>query len=202
MQQIVIIGAGGFGAEVAWVCRRAGIDVIGFCDDAAELQSGGLAGLPLLGAVEQAAATLASGTGCHIAVGDNRARLRLHERSRALGWRPVTVVDPTAVVAPDAVLGDGCFVGCGSLVSCATRVGGLVIINHQSTIGHDCVVGDYAQICPGARVSGACRIGEGALLGSNAVTIPGAGVGAWATLGAGAVALRGIPAGQGRVKLR
>ena len=34
----VVIGAGGFGREVAWTAAEAGLDVAGFCDDDPEAQ--------------------------------------------------------------------------------------------------------------------------------------------------------------------
>lgn len=200
--KIVIIGASGFGAEVAWVCRRAGIDVIGYCDDAESKLSGEFERLPLLGTIEHASETFGVAVHFHVAVGNNRARKQLAERAGRQGWMPVTVVDPSANCAPDAVLGDGCYVGIGSVISRGSTLGRQVIVNHQVTVGHDCIVEDYAQLCPGVRVSGGCRINEGALLGSNGVMIPGRTVGAWATLGAGGIALHDIPDGESQVRLR
>ena len=104
---VVLIGASGFGLEVHWVCRRAGLAVIGFCDDAADKQSGTFDGLPLLGSMDAAAGAFGGGTNFHVAVGDNRARQRLAERALARGWVPVSVVDPSALVAPDAVIDPG-----------------------------------------------------------------------------------------------
>lgn len=201
MNTFVLIGAGGFGREVLWVCRRAGLEAAGFCDDAAGLQAGLCDGLPLLGAIEQAAARLGPGTGFHCAAGDNRARERLAARALACGWAPVSIIDPSAAVAPDARLGAGTYVGIGSVVSCGSEIGRFVIVNHHVTVGHDARLGDFAQLCPGVRVSGGCAVGAGALLGSNAVVIPRCRVGAWATLGAGATAMRDVPDGEARVRL-
>jgi len=199
--QTVIIGASGFGGEVAWICQRAGIAVLGFCDDAAGKQTGAFAEHPLLGTIEAAAARLEGPVGFYVAVGDNRARQQLAARARRAGWQPVTVRDPSAICAPGVLVGEGSYLGIGCVVSRNTRLGCYVIVNHQATLGHDCEVADYAQICPGVRVSGGSRIGEGALLGSNAVTIPGVAVGAWAVLGAGGVALRAIPDGGHQIRL-
>ncbi len=204
MKHVIIIGASGFGGEVAWTLTRiagsaGGIKIMGFCDDAPEKKDGVWQGLPLLGSVES--------TGCggevwfHVAVGGNAARERLTARARARGWTPLTVTDPSAVVAADARIGDGCYIGAGAVVSCGTRIGEGVIINHQATVGHDAAVDAFAQICPGARVSGGCRIGARVLLGSNAVVIPCVSVGSDATVGASAVALRGVPDGGGVVRI-
>ena len=199
---VIIIGASGCGAEVAWVGQRAGFDIVGFCDDAADKQVGTFANRPQLGTIERAGETLGREVRFHVAVGNNRARQRLTERAEHLGWKALTIADPSAICAPDAVLGEGCYIGIGSVISCGATLGRGVIVNHHVTVGHDCAVGDFAQLCPGVRVSGGCRIGEGALLGSNAVTLPGRKVGAWATLGAGGLALRDIPDGESRVRIQ
>ncbi len=150
MKQVIIIGASGFGGEVAWVLERmaaqsGGTAIIGFCDDAPGKQCGVWRGLPLLGPVGAAACIGGAAGGevwFHVAVGGNAAR-------------------------------------------------------DQATVGHDAVVEAFAQICPGARVSGGCHIGARALLGSNAVVIPGVSIGADATVGATAAALRDVPDGGG-----
>ncbi len=198
MKPVVLIGAGGLGRELLWACGRAGMTVAGFCDDAADQQNGAFAGLPLLGNLEAAATRWGAGTKFQIAVGDNRARQRLAERAQAIGWEPVAIVDPTALVAPDAVIAPGAYVGIGSVVSCLARVERFAIVNHHVTIGHEAVIGAFAQLCPGARVSGNCVLGEGALLGSNAAILPGKRMGSWSVLGAGAVAMADI-ADQARV---
>ena len=199
---LVLIGASGFGCEVLWVCRRAGLNVAGFCDDAADKQSGEFGSLPLLGAMEQAAARMGAGTAFHIAVGDNRARERLAARAMACGWSPVSIIDPSALVAPDARVGAGTYVGIGSVVSCKSELGRFVIVNHHVTVGHDASVGAYAQLCPGVRVSGGCVLGEGSLLGSNAAILPGKRMGSWSVLGAGTVASTDLDANAHMVRMR
>lgn len=195
MRKLVIIGASGFGREVAWIVERIngsspGLELLGFCDDAEDKRTGLCGTYPLLGRVEEAAG---SGAGLFFcAIGNNRARQAVTARALAAGLKPLTLVDPTAVIAPGAVIGAGCYVGIGSVVSVGTRIGEGVLVNHHVCVGHDVVVDDFAQLCPGVNVSGGCRIGEGALLGTNAGTIPQRRVGAWATVGAGVTTMRDV----------
>jgi sugar O-acyltransferase (sialic acid O-acetyltransferase NeuD family) len=205
MRKLVIIGASGFGREVAWIAARINgaaprFEVLGFLDDAADKQAGAFGGYPLLGRVEQAAACGAELFFC--AIGDNRARQAVTARAITAGLEPLTLIDPSAAVAPDAALGSGSYVGFGSVVSTGARLGAGVIVNHHVTVGHDAAVGDFAQLCPGVRVSGGCVLGAGALLGSNACVIPGVKVGAWATVGAGSAALRDVADGGALVRIR
>ena len=193
--KIIIIGASGFGKEVAWIIGRMNsvapmFEIEGFCDDAPDKQEGMFAGYPLLGALANVKPT---GLGFICAIGDNRARQRVTAQAVGAGFSPVTVIDPTAAIAPDAVIGAGSFVGIGSIVSVGARLGKGVVVNNQVCVGHDATLGDFAQACPGVHISGGCDIGEGALLGTNAATLPLKKIGAWSTLGIGTTALRDIP---------
>lgn len=200
MKRVVILGAGGFGGEAAWILSRmpGGWNCIGFCDDAPEWAAEGFRhGLPLLGRIEDVAAETLF---FHCAVGRNVVRKALTERALARGWHALTILDPTALVAPSAVVGAGCFIGPAALVSNGAILGDGVIVNHQATVGHDARVGNFAQICPGARVSGGCVLEHEVLMGSNAVVVPGITVGAEATVAAGAAALRPVSRGATLVR--
>ena len=204
MRKLVIVGASGFGREIAWIVERINsakrmFEMLGFCDDADDKQTGMCGAYPLLGRIEAAAKSGAEVFFC--AVGNNRARQSVTARALALGLKPVTLIDPSAAIAPDAVLGEGGYMGIGSVVSTGARLGAGVIVNHHVTVGHDVRIGGFAQLCPGVRVSGGCQLGEGVLMGSNAVAIPLKRIGDWATLGAGSTAFADIPAGTTRVKL-
>jgi sugar O-acyltransferase (sialic acid O-acetyltransferase NeuD family) len=205
MKKLIIVGASGFGREVAWIVERINdetpsFEILGFSDDAEDRREGVCGVYPLLGPIE-AAAVKAGGVGFFCAVGNNRARQTLMARALSAGLEPVTLVDREAVLAPGVELGRGCFIGVGSVVSVGTKMGDGVIVNHQVTVGHDVTLGDFAQLCPGVRVSGGSTLGEGALMGSNACTIPCVRIGAWATVGAGAAALRDVQEGGSWVRL-
>lgn len=206
MKRCVIIGASGFGKEIAWIIERANaisksVEVVGFCDDAPEKQVGFFAGHVLLGAVERVSAMFAGGYFV-CAIGNNRVRQSVARRAIDCGLLPLTVVDPSAIVAPDAVIGAGVYIGIGSVVSTGASLGCGVVINHQACIGHDAHLGAFSQVCPGARISGGCVIGEGALLGTNATLVPLKKMGDWSTLGAGTTSFHDISEGATIVRLK
>jgi len=205
MRELVIVGAGGFGREAAWMVERINaaapqFELIGFCDDAADKREGQCGGYPLLGPLSGMKAHRGT-VGFFCAIGNNRVRQAVMAEGRALGLEPVSLIDPGAVIAPDVEIGRGSFVGIGSVVSVGASLGEGVLVNHQVCVGHDAQIGDFAQLCPGVCVSGGCVIGEGALLGTLAGTIPLKRVGAWATLGAGSVALKDVADGAAVVRL-
>lgn len=202
--KLVIIGAGGFGREAAWTAEAAGFEVVGVCDDdpgAAPRCAGRL----FLGTIEDAirdGRLQVSDTFFFVAIGKNAVRRALFGRAVACGLKPVAVVSPNAVIAPGVPMGEGSYAGTGCVISVGARIGRGVIVNNLASVGHDVTVGDFAQICPGAAISGGCTIGEEALLGTHATVIPLKRIGAGATLGAGALALRDIADGESIVRLR
>ncbi len=205
VKKIVIIGAGGFGREAAWVIERINkalptFELAGFCDDAEERCEGLCGVYPLLGSIESVKGRLGA-VGFFCAIGNNRTRQAVTARALAAGLKSTLVIDPSATIAPGVEIGSGSYVGIGSVVSVGSRLGGGVLVNHHVCVGHDVTVGDFAQLCPGVNVSGGCEIGEGALLGTNAGTIPLKRVGAWATVGAGVTTLRDVADGASVVKL-
>ena len=203
MRELVIVGAGGFAREVAWLVQRINrvsptFRLLGFCDDAPDRQSGQCGGYPLLGPVEN----LNGQVTFFCAIGNNRNRKAVSERAEALGHTPVSLIDPTAQLAPDVEVGAGCLIGIDSIVSVGSCLGRGVIVNHRVCVGHDVTVGDYAQLCPGVCISGGCGIGAGALMGTLSGIIPLKRVGADATVGAGTFALRDVPDGTTLARLR
>ena len=100
-REIMIVGAGGFGREIAWTIERINDvnpvwELLGFADDAPGLATGTLEGYPLLGPVAQASRAHPGAAVC-IAIGDNAVRERIYRRMRGHDF-PV-VIDPSADVA-------------------------------------------------------------------------------------------------------
>jgi len=198
---LVIVGAGGYGLEVLWVAARitqeragtGGWNVLGFVDDRASLRGTMIEGLPVLGSVTDFFESHAEWpVHFHCAVGNNFQRQKLAAVFEGRGLKPATLVDPMATVSPRATIAPGAFVAPRVYIGPAARIGRHAILNVSSSIGHHCSIGDFAQICPGARVSGHCTIGRLAFLGSNAVVHPGKRVGESATVSAASFVVRNV----------
>ncbi len=200
LQKLIIFGAGGLGSEVAWTaenCNSASptFEIVGFCDDDPAKKGATFFGYPVLGTPEQAAPAFTEKPGFICAIGKNRLREKIVARMLALGWTPVSVADPSVIKARGVTIGPGTYVAARCTISPNARVGSHVILNLNCSITHDNQIGDYAQVCPGARVSGYCIIKTGALIGSNAVIAQWINMGQWSTLGANSFAISHIPDG-------
>lgn len=195
-QQVIIVGAGGHGREIAHVLRAAQrlgattMELLGFADDGdidpALLTPFG----PFLGGI---AATMERHPDAHVlgGVGDGRLRARLVAGHRA----PQPLVHPLADVGPDVGLGAGAVICSHASLTTNIEIGEHVHVSRGAAVGHDAVLEDFVSVMPLAAVSGGVHLGREAFVGTGATIRQGVTVGAGAVVGMGAVVLTDVPAG-------
>lgn len=192
---MIIVGAGGYGCELAAVARAAGHDVVGFVDDGEpDLERLRSLGLTLLGGLADAAQ---HANRFVIGVGYPKPRRALADRMVAAGLTAAeAIVHPSAVLLGAVELAPGCVVMPNSTVSNGARLSPHVLVNYQASVGHDTVIGPATTIGPNVAVGGTCRIGSDVLVGSGAVILQGLSVGDQAVIGSGAAVIGDVPAGM------
>ncbi len=192
MKQLLIFGAGGFSAEVAWVAEEMYMgspladqwEIIGYADDDESKKGNYIYGYPVLGDPEYLAANLDGEVWYHCAVANNKTRENMAARLEKLGWHAATLFHPSVVFAKNTEVGEGSYIGALSIVNPNAKIGKHVLINQRVAIGHDVKMGDFSQACPGAQINGGCKIELGAMIGSNASIHQGRTVGKYSTVGA------------------
>ena len=180
MQDIVIVGVGGLGREIAeWIEDINEVTptfrVLGFLDDDASKHGSNRHDLPVLGGLDwltERSRTVATVVG----LGNPAPKRRVVERLRAHSAGFPNVVHPNAVVGRYVTLGQGCVVCPGVILTTDIRVG------------------DFVTLAPGVHISGYVNVREGADLGAGVVTIPSVEIGAWSVVGAGAAVTQDLPA--------
>lgn len=189
---LVLIGGGGHALVVAESARRAGLDVCGFVDDAADAPLGcGPCSLERLGPItalrERAAVRW------HLAIGSVQIRRALLETL----WseRASAIVDASAVVADSAEVGAGAFVSARAVVQSRAHVGPHCIVNTAAVIEHECVLAENVHVAPGAVLGGRVRVGRDTLIGLGARVLPGVRIGERCVIGAGSVVIGDVPEG-------
>ncbi|TNM44163.1 acetyltransferase [Nocardioides albidus] len=202
--QIVVVGAGGFGREVLDVVEAVNCssgtkswEVVGVLDDAPDdINMGRLAsrGVRYLGGTS---ADVRLPAGCHYVVGIGNPRVRelVASRLNQAGLRPATLVHPTATIGVGTQVGAGTVICAGVRVTTNVRVGSHVHLNLNCTVGHDSTVDDFVSINPLASVSGDCAIESGVLIGVAGVVLNGIRVGKNATVGGAACVVKDVAAG-------
>jgi acetyltransferase EpsM len=195
---LVILGAGGHGAEIAAYARAMSLPLAGAFDDGRPRGPWHLT--TVLGSLKE----LPTFCRQHDAVdyitafGSNEVRRRIVKRVEALGvsnLRPATVRHSSAWTGEPVRIGPGCLLAPSSLVTTRATIGAHCILNVKASISHDCNVRDFCNLKPGATVAGDVRLGEGCYIGAGAVVLEKRTVGAWTVVGAGAVVTRDLPDG-------
>lgn len=192
--RVLVVGAGGHAKVVIEALRAAGFDPVGLVDPRPDAPA--LLGVPVLGGDDALPRLRAEGIeAAVVALGANRARERMGEGLRALGFRLPVVVHPAALVSPSARIGEGAVVMARAVVGALAEVGPLAVLNTGCIVEHDNRIGASAHIAPGAALAGTVRVGARALVGVGAAVRPGACIGDDAVVGAGAAVVGDVPAG-------
>ena len=201
-QKLVILGAGGFAREVAWLLEdqiEAGnVELLGFAEEA----GGEHIGMSL------------NGYACHeldwylshhdevravSAIGTSKIRERVAADLDRRGVGLFSCFDRSARISASVDVGAGTIICAGSILTVNIEIGRSVHINPDCTVAHDVVIGDFVTIAPGAHISGNVTIGKGAFIGTGANIANGTPgrplmIGEAAVVGAGACVVRDVPA--------
>ena len=198
MNELVIIGAGGFARETAQAVQDAGeFKLLGHLDDNPALHSTEVDGVPVLGGCDLVHDL--PGVRVVICVGNPRdyaARARLVRRLGLPADRYATVIHPTAAVSATSEVGPGSVLLAHCVLTAAVRVGTHVAVMPHVVLTHDDVVDDFATLAAGVRLGGSVRLERGAYVGSGALVREGTTVGAWSLVGMGSAVLGDVPPGE------
>jgi len=201
LKKLVIIGAGGFGREVAMIAEnlnrfvRPTYEILGFLDDGEGFHPGDeIMGYPFLGKTGWAAEHRDEALFV-CAIANVAVRARIQGGLTQQGVRFETVVDGDAYVSDRSTLGRGCVVYGGVEISLDCRIGDGVLINSYCTVGHDVAIGDFTTVSPGTAVSGGCTLGTQVNVGGHAYIVPGRKIGDGATVAAGSIVFTNVRAG-------
>jgi sugar O-acyltransferase (sialic acid O-acetyltransferase NeuD family) len=199
-RELLIIGAGGFGAVAARTAESmnaAAIElngtgrwvVIGYADCDTAKRGTRHAGRVVHGTIEEAGRAFhGRALWFFCAIGDNNARAEMVRRALEFGWRPATLIHPSAVLDSSAEIGAGTFVGPLVVAAWNAKIGAHVVIDAHVSIGHNAVLMDFCEVFAGARINGNSQVGEYALVGCNGTLLPGTLVGRSAVVGANSLA--------------
>lgn len=190
MLDLVIVGAGGFGREVADIVVAINDveptwNLLGFVDDSPSDEN--LArverrGSSLLGPIEAAP----SGAWYVVGIGDGATRARVSQRLGEAGLVPATLVHPSASLGASLTIGGGSIIASHVDIGSDATIGSHVHLDRAVQIGHDSELGDFVTVHPAAVVSGACVVAENVEIGTHATVLQGLFIGQSSTIGAAA----------------
>lgn len=202
IKQIVLIGAGGFGREVASIIEvlnkcKPTYDLLGFLDDGSQYHEGMIInGYPWLGdhnwIVEHKDEVV-----CTCCIGNPKIKKMVQEELTGKGviFETIIAYSGFGYIGPYTEIGAGCVLYGGVTIAVNCKIGNGVVMNQMVNVGHDCVIGDYTTIMPFTGISGFCKIGNEVNIGGHAFIVPGRKVGDSATIAAGSIVFGNVKAG-------
>lgn len=197
MQDIVIVGAGGFAREVAWLVEDINSknklwNLMGYIDEDLNNSGNWLNGYEVLGdfkdiKVENREIYYVC------AVGDTTSRKELSDKAEYIGLKPAILIHPSVMMSKHVEIGEGSIICCSNIITVNVQIGKHVIINLDCTLGHDVIIKDFVTILPSVNVSGNVTLKEGSNIGTGSAIIQGKEVGQNSIIGAGSVVVKDIP---------
>lgn len=196
MKDIVIIGAGGFGREVAWLIEDINKvneewNIVGFVDDNKGTQGTMINGYKVAGDVEWLKKQEVNVVN---AIGEPITKKKIMQRLENSNNTYPLLIHPSVIYSDKVSFGEGSIVCAGSILTVNIEIGKHVIINLDCTIGHDAVLGDYTTVLPSVNISGFVTTEECVNVGTSSAIIQGVTIGKNTVIGAGAVVVKDLPA--------
>lgn len=198
-KKLIIIGASGFGREVAWLVERINTvknewEIVGFIDDNPEIKNKQINGYKVLGCLED----LKNYSDCYFACAIGASKTREVVVNKLLSINPkvkfATLVDPSVVRSSLISIGEGSIICASNILTVNITIGQHVIINLDCTVGHDAILEDFVTVYPSVNISGNTKFAKCVELGTGTQVIQGKTVGEYTIIGAGAVVVKDLPA--------
>ncbi|AZY50419.1 acetyltransferase [Bordetella avium] len=189
--RLCLLGAGGYGREVLdCLLNDSRFEVAGFVDDSPAFRGNEVAGVPVLGGVDDV--PLLPDVLFLASVGSPALRRKMTQSLLARGANFARVL--CGYIGSRSQIGAS-LIHPGAVLSVDCQVADYVSISFGAVLGHDTVVGDYTHIGWGAFIAGNCHIGEGVLIEPSVCIARGLHIGSGAHIGLGSVVLRDVPEG-------
>lgn len=194
---LAIVGAGGFGREVAWLAddinqEKPTYEFVGFIDDTAPSTA---EGYPVLGTTDRWISEHRTDVQLVCALGDPVTRWKVATRLSGAGFTFATLIHPTVKRSRHVRIAPGGMICADNILTTNIDIGAHALLNLDCTVGHDSKLADYVSMMPGVHISGDVTTDIGAYFGTGAVAINGVRIGAWSVIGAGAVVSSDVPRG-------
>lgn len=197
MQDIVIIGAGGFGREVKTIIDAVNkvektYNFIGYYDDGIE-KGTIINNFPVLGNLQDLNATDKE-VSVLLGVGDPTTKGKIVNTLSNEKINFPTLIHPSVQISNDDVaISNGCIICGGTIITCNIKIGNFVTLNLMCTVGHDTIIDDFSSFMPSVNISGEVHISEKVYVGTGAKIINQLTIGKSTIVGAGAVVSKSLP---------
>ena len=169
-RQLVIIGAGGVGREIAAVLKKYPLQdyaLVGFIDDGIEPGTV-VNNIEVLGGISWIANNHKD-LGVVLAFGNSQTRKKIVKALHGFQLHYPTIIHPNVNIheVDTFKIGKGCYIADGCILTTNIVIGDFCFLNISCTLLHDTSIGDYSVLMPGVRITGGASIGAGVYIAPN-----------------------------------
>lgn len=167
MKNIIIIGAGGIGREVAWIIEEINknmptYNILGFVDDEKELWEQRLNGYKVLGGLE-ILNDFSSNVSLVIGIASCKVKKNIVE-ALCGKFKFESIIHPNVSINKEISVGRGCIIYPGTILTVNSIIENHVLISGNCFIGHDCKIEEFSSVLCGCSLSGYNVVCKGSLL--------------------------------------
>lgn len=198
MKKIIILGAGGFAREVAWLIEEINSEheewyLEGFIEEGNKNVGAVLNNYKILGDFEWIKNNEYENLFYVCAVGDPTLRIKFSEAAENLNVKPAILIHPNAKISNYSSIDEGTIICAGAIITANVTIGKHVVISVNSVVSHDSIISDFTTILPSVTVSGNVKIGSGCYIGTKSAIINKINIGCNTIVGAGATVTKDLP---------
>ncbi|WP_270526350.1 NeuD/PglB/VioB family sugar acetyltransferase [Longibaculum muris] len=193
MNDIYIVGASGFGREVAWLIEELETwNIAGFIDDNESIQNTIINNIPVIGNTDFLL-DMKDNINVVIAIGNPYIREKIVQKliSKETICFP-NIIAKDVRISKYVKMGIGNIICTGTILTTNISLGNFNHINLDCTVGHDVVLNDYITVYPSVNISGNVNIDDYSELGTGSKIIQGKTLAKSVVLGAGAVVVKNL----------
>ena len=193
MKDIYIIGASGFGREVAWLLEELSEwNIKGFIDDNETIQGEKINGITVIGTVDFLLGRKEE-TNVVIAIGSPSVRSMIYEKLKFNN----NILFPNIIAKNVRIdktikMGIGTIICSHSILTVNIELGNFNHVNLDCTVGHDVIMNDFITVYPSVNISGNVEIGNYCEIGTGTQIIQGKSIVDNVIIGAGAGVVKNI----------
>lgn len=190
----VIIGAGTYGEVYLAYLQEAGVDVIGFLDDAPK--SNLVKNIPVLGGIDSLP-LLKDKYGIeavYCPLGNNKLRVKFLSLAKELGYKTPNYIHPSVVISPNVIIGDGVYILLGTTIMPFTIINDYVMISMGVHLAHHSILENGVFLSTGCNFGASITAHKYAYCGISSTIMTGIHeLGENCLIGAGAVVIKDVP---------
>lgn len=195
MEDLIIVGAGGFGRELLqWVKDINKVEkkwnIIGFIDDNKEALNAYECDYSVVGTIQEWMPQ--KGQNFAMAIADVDIKEKVSKQLKEKGAEFATIIHPTAIVGEFNELGEGLVVFPNVRIAVNIKIGDFVTILDNTCIGHDVEIMNYCTLSGGCNITRSVKLKEKVFLGCGVNIVPQRTIGEHAFVCAGSTVMKSV----------